>query len=78
MENTKQPENINRVIETLKKTALFHGLDEDVIKQLSSQVVTRQFPKNSIVVTQGDETDSLYVILKARSMYSCKMIKEKK
>ena len=66
MENTKQPENINRVIETLKKTALFHGLDEDVIKQLSSQVVTRQFPKNSIVVTQGDETDSLYVIIEGK------------
>ncbi len=66
MENTKLPENINRVIETLKKTALFHGLDEDVIKQLSSQVVTRQFPKNSIVVTQGDETDSLYVIIEGK------------
>ena len=66
MENTKQPENINRVIENLKKTALLQGLDEDVIKQLSSQVVTRQFPKNSIVVTQGDETDSLYVIIEGK------------
>ncbi len=66
MESSKQPENINRVISTLHKTALFEGLDEAVLKQLSSQVVTRQFPKNSIVVTQGDETDSLYVIMDGR------------
>jgi len=63
MESSKKPENINRVINTLHKTALFEGLDETVLKQLSTQVVTRQFPKNSIVVTQGDETDSLYVIM---------------
>ncbi len=63
MESSKKPENINRVINTLHKTALFEGLDEVVLKQLSSQVVSRQFPKNSIIVTQGDETDSLYVIM---------------
>ncbi len=66
MENSKKPENLNRVIETLRKTALFHGLDDDVLKQLSTQVITRQFPRNSIVVTQGDETDSLYVIIEGK------------
>lgn len=66
METSKKPENINRVISTLHKTALFEGLDETVLRQLSTQVVTRQFPKNSIIVTQGDETDSLYVIMDGR------------
>jgi len=66
MENLKKPENINRVIDTLRRTALFQGLDDAVLRQLSTQVITRQFPKNSIVVTQGDETDSLYVIIDGR------------
>ncbi len=66
MESSEKPENLNRVIDTLQKTALFKGLDGAVIKQLACQVVTRQFPKNSIVVTQGDETDSLYVIIEGK------------
>ncbi|MCK4708474.1 MAG: cyclic nucleotide-binding domain-containing protein, partial [Gammaproteobacteria bacterium] len=66
MGSAEKPEYINRVIETLRNAALFHGLDEAVIKQLAEQVATRQFPKNSIVVTQGDETDSLYVIMEGK------------
>ena len=66
MERSEKPEYINRVLDTLHNTALFHGLDEVVIKQLAEQVVTRKFPKNNIVVTQGDETDSLYVIMEGK------------
>lgn len=55
-----------KVIETLKQTSLFHGLEQTDIEQVARQVVTRQFPKNSIVVTQGDETDSLYIIIHGR------------
>ncbi len=57
---------MNNVIETLQKTSLFQGLDLADIKQVASQVVTRQFPKNTVVVTQGDDTDSLYVILEGK------------
>lgn len=55
-----------RVIETLNKTSLFHGLEKTDIQQVASQVVTREYPKNSIVVTQGDDTDSLYIIIDGR------------
>ncbi len=57
---------MNKVIETLQKTSLFKGLSLPDIQHVASQVATRQFPKNTVVVTQGDETDSLYVIIEGR------------
>ncbi len=59
-------QRMNNVIETLQKTSLFQGLDDSDIEQVASQVVTRQFPKNTLVVTQGDDTDSLYVIIEGK------------
>lgn len=66
MEQTATPDNLDKVIETLKKAALFQGLDDEDIGQVARQVSTRQFAKNSIVVSQGDETDSLYVIIEGK------------
>jgi len=66
MVNTTKPENLNRVIETLQKTSLFNGLEESVVHQVANQVSIHQYPKNSIVVAQGDETDSLYVIVEGK------------
>jgi CRP/FNR family cyclic AMP-dependent transcriptional regulator len=67
MEQTAAPdENLDKIIETLKKAALFQGLDDEDIHLVARQVSTRQFGKNSIVVSQGDETDSLYVIIEGK------------
>jgi len=52
--------------ETLKKTALFSGMDEADIETVASQTVTRQFPKNTVIVSQGDDTDSFYVIVQGK------------
>ena len=52
--------------ETLTKTALFSGLDDADIETLASQTVLRQFPKNTVIVSQGDDTDSIYVIVKGK------------
>lgn len=57
---------MNNVIQTLQKTALFQGLDTRDIEHVASQVVTRQYPKNTLVVSQGDDTDSLYVIIEGK------------
>lgn len=57
---------MNNLLQTLQKTSLFHGLSDEDIQQVASQVVTRQYPKNTLVVTQGDDTDSLYVILEGK------------
>ena len=56
----------SRVIDTLKRTDLFQGLETEDIEQVAAQVVTREFPKNSVVVTQGDDTDTLYVIIEGK------------
>ena len=52
--------------ETLKSTALFCGRDPADIEMVAAQTVTRQFPKNTVIVNQGDDTDSFYVIVKGR------------
>ena len=52
--------------ETLTKTSLFEGFDADDIENVASQTVIRQFPKNTLVVSQGDDTDSFYVILQGK------------
>ena len=52
--------------ETLSKTTLFSGMDEADIEMVASQTVTRQFPKNTVIVSQGDDTDSFYVIIQGK------------
>lgn len=52
--------------ETLGKTSLFNGLDASDIENVASQTVIRQFPKNTVIVSQGDDTDSFYVILQGK------------
>ena len=52
--------------ETLTKTTLFQGFDAGDIENVASQTVIRQFPKNTLVVSQGDDTDSFYVILQGK------------
>ena len=52
--------------ETLGKTALFSGMDAADIEMVASQTVTRQFPKNTVIVSQGDDTDSFYVIVQGK------------
>ncbi len=57
---------MNEVIETFKNNSLFEGLDQKDLEHIATQVVTREYPKNTVVVTQGDETDSLYVIISGK------------
>lgn len=52
--------------ETLTNTELFSGLDDSDIEMVASQTVLRQFPKNTVIVSQGDDTDSIYVIVKGK------------
>lgn len=45
---------------------LFEGLDEKALGEIRERATTRKFPKNTIIVTEGDETDSLYLIESGR------------
>jgi CRP/FNR family cyclic AMP-dependent transcriptional regulator len=42
------------------------ALGEDALKELAPHGVLRSFPKNAVIINEGDETDSLYVLLAGR------------
>jgi CRP/FNR family cyclic AMP-dependent transcriptional regulator len=41
-------------------------LNSDELKAVSAQGVVKAYPKNAIIVSEGDETDSFYVIIDGR------------
>jgi CRP/FNR family cyclic AMP-dependent transcriptional regulator len=47
----------------LKKIPLFEGLSEDELRALAERTAQRSFPKNAIVINEGDLSDSLYLIV---------------
>ncbi len=50
----------------LSNIALFSGLSEADMAAISSLAVTRSFPKNTLVICEGDTSDSLYVVLSGK------------
>jgi len=54
------------IAESLKAVPLFSGLSQPEIATLADGAIVRTFPKNTIVVTEGERSDSLYVILSGR------------
>ncbi len=44
----------------------FVHLDEAALRALAPHGATRSFPKNAVVVNEGDATDSMYVVLSGR------------
>lgn len=42
---------------------IFSGLSDKELSLIESHAVTRSFPKNAVVINEGDETDSLYIII---------------
>jgi CRP/FNR family cyclic AMP-dependent transcriptional regulator len=54
------------ITESLQRVSLFAGLSGPEIAALADAAVVRTFPKNTIVVTEGERSDSLYVILSGR------------
>jgi len=47
-------------------TALFSELTPDDIKHMADYGVDRTYPKNSILINKGDESDGLYIIFDGR------------
>ena len=46
--------------------APFEGLDEGALQKLAPGGAVRSYARNVIVVSEGDATDSLYVVLSGR------------
>jgi CRP/FNR family cyclic AMP-dependent transcriptional regulator len=55
------------IAEALKAVPLFSGLAEEEIASIADAAIVRTFPKSTIVVTEGERSDSLYVILSGRA-----------
>jgi CRP/FNR family cyclic AMP-dependent transcriptional regulator len=51
----------------LKNIPLFADLDDAELEFLTRRAVTRQYPRNTIFMTEGDYSDSLYCILSGRA-----------
>jgi CRP/FNR family cyclic AMP-dependent transcriptional regulator len=50
----------------LKAVSLFSALSKEEIAALADAAIVRTYPKNTILVTEGETSDSLYVILSGR------------
>ena len=50
----------------LKSIPLFAGVPEAELRALAERTVTRSYPKQAIVVNEGDESDTLYLIIAGR------------
>ncbi len=46
----------------LETIPVFSCLSEKEIRDLETEAVKKSFPKNTVLFSEGDETDSLYVI----------------
>jgi CRP/FNR family cyclic AMP-dependent transcriptional regulator len=53
-------------IKLLKGIILFESLEESDLLAVSNRLVRRSFPKNSIIINEGDLTNSLYIILSGK------------
>jgi CRP/FNR family cyclic AMP-dependent transcriptional regulator len=47
---------------------LLNGLDTQTIDTIESLAVTKSYPKNSIIINQGDESDAFYLMLSGMAM----------
>ena len=50
----------------LGQISIFAGLDDDELKLLEGKSVRRKVKKNTIIINEGDDSDSMYVILSGR------------
>lgn len=54
------------VADSLKAVSLFATLSGQELARLADRATVRTFPKNTIVMSEGERSDSLYVILSGR------------
>jgi CRP/FNR family transcriptional regulator, cyclic AMP receptor protein len=52
----------------LEQVTLFSGLNTDAVAQLEAIARRRSFASNSVVINEGDDSDSLYVLLSGKAV----------
>jgi CRP/FNR family cyclic AMP-dependent transcriptional regulator len=56
----------NTLVSTKDKTASWFVPGTEALRAIAAHAVTRTFPKNAIILNEGDRADCLYVILEGR------------
>jgi CRP/FNR family transcriptional regulator, cyclic AMP receptor protein len=58
----------NEIQETrmLKNIPLFAGLSEDDLKLVGDMAIEKSYPKNAVVITEGEQGDSLFAVMSGR------------
>lgn len=54
------------MLEVLRCNPMFQGLADEDLQTLASHAKTRRFPRHTIVISQGDVSDNLYIIVDGR------------
>ncbi len=55
----------------LEQVEIFSGLTEEELSVLTNVAVTRNYPKNTIIINENDFADSLYVIESGKVKVYC-------
>ncbi len=53
-------------METLANISLFAGLNDQTLVAIEQMSATRSYPKNSIIINEGDISNSLYLLISGR------------
>jgi CRP-like cAMP-binding protein len=58
--------HVDKFYDILRKLEIFEPLDEDSLRDLSSQLQVKEYGSNKIVLKKGDPGTSLYIVLEGR------------
>ncbi|MET0066124.1 MAG: Crp/Fnr family transcriptional regulator [Candidatus Thiodiazotropha sp.] len=50
----------------IENISIFKGLDPEALALIEQRMVRRTYPRNTIVLSEGDQSDSMYVILSGK------------
>ena len=53
-------------VKILSGINLFESLEGEDLLAVSNHLIRRHFPKNSVIINEGDTTNSLYIILNGK------------
>ena len=56
-------ERSSELVEVLARVPLFEGLADDALRLLAGRAHKRRFPRNAVVMAEGEEGSTLYVLL---------------
>ena len=59
------------MLDVLAQVEIFAGLTEGELEALAASSVSRQYPKNTVIINDGDNADSLYLIDSGRVKVYC-------